>query len=102
MKSNGKVFLLDDEELIVTVLAKALKREGYEIYAATETNGVIDKIKSFNPDLLLMDIRMPDRDGIDILKELKEDGLTTPVVMLTADDTWEGLWLYCLLSWQAR
>ncbi len=87
MKSNGKVFLLDDEELIVTVLSKALKKEGYEIYAATETSGVIDKIKSFNPDLLLMDIRMPDRDGIDILKEIKSDGLTTPVVMLTADDT---------------
>jgi DNA-binding NtrC family response regulator len=87
MKSNGKVFLLDDEELIVTVLSKALKKEGYEIYAATETHGVIDKIKSFNPDLLLMDIRMPDRDGIDILKEIKGDGLAIPVVMLTADDT---------------
>jgi DNA-binding NtrC family response regulator len=87
MKSNCKVFLLDDEELIVTVLSKALKKEGYEIYAATETNGIIDKIKSFNPDLLLMDIRMPDRDGIDILKEIKGDGLAIPVVMLTADDT---------------
>lgn len=87
MKSKGKVFLLDDEELIVTVLSKALKKEGYEIYAATETSGIIDKIKSFNPDLLLMDITMPDRNGIDILQEIKSDGLTTPVVMLTADDT---------------
>jgi DNA-binding NtrC family response regulator len=89
MKSKGKVFLLDDEELIVTVLSKALRREGYEIYAETETNGIMDKIKSCSPDLLLMDIRMPDRDGIDILKEIKEDGLTIPVVMLTADDTAE-------------
>jgi DNA-binding NtrC family response regulator len=87
MKSKGKVFLLDDEELIVTVLSKSLKKEGYEIYAATETNGIIDKIKSFHPDLLLMDITMPDRNGIDILQEIKRDGLTTPVVMLTADDT---------------
>ena len=90
MKSKGKVFLLDDEELIVAVLSKALKKEGYEINAATETNDIIDKIKSFNPDLLLMDIRMPERNGIDILRELKEDGLTTPVVMLTADDTAES------------
>jgi len=87
MKGKGKVFLLDDEELIVAVLSKALKKEGYEIYAATETDDIIDKIKSFNPDLLLMDIRMPDRNGIDILQEIKSDGLTTPVVMLTADDT---------------
>ena len=89
MKGKGKVFLLDDEELIVTVLSKALRKEGYEIVAETKTPGIIDKIKSCNPDLLLMDIRMPDRDGIDILKELKEDGLRTPVVMLTADDTAE-------------
>ncbi len=89
MKSKGKVFLLDDEELIVTVLSKALRREGYDVFAETETTGIIDKIKSCNPDLLLMDIRMPDRDGIDILKEIKENGLTTPVVMLTADDTAE-------------
>ena len=90
MKNKGKVFLLDDEELIVAVLSKALKKEGYEINSATETNDIIDKIKSFNPDLLLMDIRMPERNGIDILRELKEDGLTTPVVMLTADDTAES------------
>ncbi|MEJ2169229.1 MAG: sigma-54 dependent transcriptional regulator [Desulfobacterales bacterium] len=89
MKNKGKVFLLDDEELIVAVLSKALRKEGYEIVAETETGGIVDKIKSCNPDLLLMDIRMPDRDGIDILKELKEDGLTAPVVMLTADDTAE-------------
>ena len=87
MKSKCKVFILDDEELIVTVLSKALKKEGYEILAATETNDIMEKIKSFNPDLLLMDIRMPDRNGIDILKEIKGAGLTTPVVMLTADDT---------------
>lgn len=87
MKNKRKVFLLDDEELIVAVLSKALKKEGYEISAATGTHNIIDKIKSFNPDLLLMDIRMPDRDGIEILEELKGDGLTTPVVMLTADDT---------------
>ena len=73
MKKKGIVFLLDDEELIVTVLSKALRKEGYEIFSETETHGIIDKIKSCNPDLLLMDIRMPDRDGIDILKELKKD-----------------------------
>ena len=39
MKSKGKIFLLDDEELIVTVLSKALKKEGYEISAATGTSG---------------------------------------------------------------
>ena len=49
MKTKGKVFLLDDEELIVSVLAKSLKREGYEVYPETETDGVIEKIKSWGP-----------------------------------------------------
>jgi len=89
MRSKGKVFLLDDEDLIVSVLAKSLKREGYEVYPETETNGVIEKIKSWAPDVLMMDIRMPDRNGIDILEEIKDDNIDTQVVMLTADDNVE-------------
>jgi DNA-binding NtrC family response regulator len=89
MKTKGKVFLLDDEELIVSVLAKSLKRGGYEVYPETETDGVIDKIKSWDPDVLMMDIRMPDRSGIDILEEIKDLQIDTQVVMLTADDTVE-------------
>lgn len=89
MKTKGKVFLLDDEELIVSVLAKSLKRDGYEVYPETETQGVIEKIASWDPDVLMMDIRMPDRDGIDILKELKASNIDAQVVMLTADDTVE-------------
>ena len=87
MKKKGKIFLLDDEELIVSVLAKALKKEGYEVFKETETEGVIQKIKAWDPDVVLLDIRMPDRSGIDILQEIKGDGMTTQVVMLTADDT---------------
>jgi DNA-binding NtrC family response regulator len=89
MKTKGKVFLLDDEELIVTVLAKSLKREGYDVYPETETDGVIGKLKSWNPDVLMMDIRMPDRNGIDILEEIKGSQLETQVIMLTADDAIE-------------
>lgn len=89
MKNKGKVFLLDDEDLIVSVLAKSLKSEGYEVYPETETDGVIEKIKSWDPDVLLMDIRMPDRNGIDILEEIKEGKIDTQVVMLTADDAVE-------------
>ena len=89
MKKKGKVFLLDDDGLIVSVLSRALKKEGYEVYEETETDEVINKIKSWDPDLLLLDISMPGRDGIDILKEIRGGEIQAQVVMLTADDTAE-------------
>ena len=89
MKRKGKVFLLDDDGLIVSVLSRALKKEGYEVYEETETDEVVNKITSWDPDLLLLDISMPGRDGMDILKEIKGREIQTQVVMLTADDTAE-------------
>jgi DNA-binding NtrC family response regulator len=89
MKDKGKVFLLDDDELIVSVLSRALKKEGYKIYQETESDSVIDKIKACAPDILLLDISMPGRDGIDILQEIQASELNVQVVMLTADDTAE-------------
>ena len=89
MKNKAKVFLLDDDGLIVSVLSRALKKEGYEVREETETDDVVNKIKSWDPDLLLLDISMPGRDGIDILKEIRGREIQTQVVMLTADDTAE-------------
>jgi DNA-binding NtrC family response regulator len=89
MKRKGKVFLLDDDGLIVSVLSRALKKEGYEVYEETETDDVINKIESYNPDLLLLDISMPGRDGIEILQDIRGKEIKTQVVMLTADDTAE-------------
>jgi DNA-binding NtrC family response regulator len=90
MKSKGKVFLLDDDELIISVLSRTLKKEGYEMVAQTETDDVINKIKSCDPDIVMLDIKMPGRDGIDILNEIKDRRMNTQVVMLTADDTAES------------
>jgi DNA-binding NtrC family response regulator len=87
MKNKGKVFLLDDEELIVRVLSKALASEGYAVEAATETDGVIAKIKSWAPDVVMLDISMPDRSGLEILQDIISQGMATQVVMLTADDS---------------
>jgi DNA-binding response OmpR family regulator len=89
MKSKGRVFLLDDDELIVSVLSRALKKEGYEMYEETETDSVINKIRSWAPDIVVLDITMPGRNGMDILQEIKSSEINTQVVMLTADDTAE-------------
>ena len=68
MKPKGKIFLLDDEELIASMLARSLKKEGYQVHMETKTDDVINKIKASDPDIVILDIAMPDRDGIDILQ----------------------------------
>ena len=89
MKARGKVFLLDDDELIVSMLERALKGEGYDVRAERDPDGVIDKVRAFSPDVMLLDIKLPGRDGIDLLGEIVGQGIPTQVIMLTSDDTAE-------------
>jgi DNA-binding NtrC family response regulator len=89
MKHRGKVFLLDDDELIVSMLSRALKKAGFRIKSATDTDRIISHLKSFAPDVVLLDITMPNRNGMDILEEIISNEINTQVVMLTADDTAE-------------
>ncbi len=88
MKSKGKIFLVDDDDLIVSMLSRALKNEGYEVHSDAGTDDVINKIRSRSPDIVMLDINLPGRSGIDILEEIKAK-LDAEVVMLTADDTAE-------------
>jgi DNA-binding NtrC family response regulator len=89
MKKKHRVFLLDDDELIITVLSKSLRKEGYETYVETSTDDVISKISAWGPDVVLMDISMPERSGIEILEEIVDEGIDTEVIMLSADDAVE-------------
>ena len=89
MKPKGKVFLLDDDELIVSMLERALRGDGYDVRAESDPEGVLDRIRAFSPDVVLLDIKLPGRDGIDILGEIVGQGVRTQVVMLTSDDTAE-------------
>jgi len=86
---KARIFLLDDDELIVSMLARALKREGYEVQAETDPRGVTDKVRAFAPDAVLLDIKLPGKSGLDLLKEWIENGVARQIVMLTSDDSAE-------------
>ncbi len=89
MKSPTRVYLVDDDELIVSMLARVLKQEGYDVRSATSPVDIAAKIKAWSPAVVLLDIRLPEKSGIEILKEIMTQNLPTQVVMLTADDTAE-------------
>jgi DNA-binding NtrC family response regulator len=89
MKPKGRIFLLDDDDLIVSMLSRALRGEGYEVRSDTDPEGVVDKVRSFGPDVTMLDVHLPGGDGIAILGEIVRQGISTQVVILTSDDTAE-------------
>jgi len=89
MKKLGRVFLVDDDELILAMLSRTLEREGYEVRTDTGETDLPDKIIAWHPDVVLLDVNLPGQSGMDTLKALKNDASHIEVIMLTADDTAE-------------
>ena len=81
-----KILAVDDERHIVRLVEVNLQRAGYEVVTAFDGREALEKVKSENPDLVVLDVMMPYMDGFEVLKNLKADPTTAeiPVIMLTA------------------
>ncbi len=79
-----RVLLIDDHALFRMGLEELLKRRGIEVVGAVgSAEEGIEAARALAPDVILLDLRMPDQDGLQVLKELKEGGVEVPIVMLT-------------------
>lgn len=87
--SEGQVLAIEDEEDILEVIEYNLEREGYDVLTSREGEDGYDLIKEKHPDLILLDLMLPDRDGLDICREIRDDDeiKDIPVIMVTAKDT---------------
>ena len=83
MENNIKILVVDDEERIRRLLKMYLERENYIIDEAEDGNEALSKAHAEDYDLILLDIMMPGKDGIEVCRELREKK-STPVIMLTA------------------
>lgn len=85
MSNSLRILLIEDEEALGKMMANHLRDEGFEADLFLTGEGAIEAIKKFHPDLILLDILLPGKDGIEVLKELKVDPelREIPVVMLT-------------------
>src|SRR5688572_5338797 len=81
-----KILVVDDDEDIATVLRIALQVKGYEVSLAGNGREALECAANDTPDLIVMDVMMPEMDGYEALKRLREDKATSkiPVIMLTA------------------
>lgn len=80
-----RVLLIDDEKAIREVLSFHLKSESYQLEEAVTGDQGLEKIKTFHPNLIILDLGLPDKDGLDILKEIRTWSLV-PVIVLTVND----------------
>ncbi|MEM6360684.1 MAG: response regulator transcription factor [Bacteroidota bacterium] len=71
-KQSQKVLVVDDEESILELLKYNLEKQGYEVKAATNGFDGVEKAKKFQPDLILLDIMMPDQDGVETCRQIRE------------------------------
>jgi DNA-binding response OmpR family regulator len=79
-----RILVVDDEKNIRTLFRDELEEEGYAIDSAGSGREALEKILSAPPDLVLLDIRMEDMTGIEVLEELRKVHKSLPVIMCTA------------------
>lgn len=81
---SGKILVVDDNRAIRERLAELLNKEGYEVTTASSGNEAIDIIRRRNFDLAIVDLVMPEIDGMEVLREIKRVSGDTKVIMITA------------------
>ncbi|MCW2706851.1 MAG: two component transcriptional regulator, winged helix family [Frankiales bacterium] len=86
---EARLLVVDDEPNIVELLSASLRFAGFEVETAAGGLEAVDKARTFRPDLLVLDVMMPGLDGFGVVRRLRQDGVRTPVVFLTAKDATE-------------
>ena len=83
------LLIVDDEDNLRSMLAAALQHHGFTVTTADNGRVALDMITKERPDLVLLDVMMPDLDGFEVCRRLRQEGNRTPVLFLTARDSTE-------------
>ena len=83
MQPKPSILLVDDETAITDNLAPFLARSGFEVMVASNGEEALQKVASGHPDLLVLDVLMPRLDGREVLRQLRQGGNWTPILLLT-------------------
>ena len=81
-----RVLVVDDDEAVRRSLAHALRRDGYEVSVAADGMAAIDELSRVRPEAIVLDVLVPEPNGLEICRRLRRRGDQTPILMLTARD----------------
>jgi len=81
-----RVLVVDDEPAVRTALERALRLEAYDVELASDGREALERLADAPPDALVLDVAMPELDGLEVCRRLRDAGDRTPVLMLTARD----------------
>jgi two-component system OmpR family response regulator len=84
--AGERLLLVDDEDNLRSMLEAALRYEGFDVHATSSGRDALDVVEEQAPDLIVLDVMMPDLDGFEVCRRLRSDGVKTPVLFLTARD----------------
>lgn len=79
-----RVLIVDDQKGVRRLLEELFKKEGYEVNVAVDGKDSIEKVKAYTPDIILMDMKMPNMNGLEASEEIIKYDHTIPIIMMTA------------------
>ena len=88
-EDSVRVLVVDDESYITDLVATALRYEGFDVAAAANGREALGLVESFRPELIVLDVMLPDLDGFEVQRRLVDRGRRVPVLFLTARDATE-------------
>ncbi|MGF7049319.1 two-component system response regulator VicR [Paenibacillus sp. DS2015] len=83
---QGTILVVDDEQPIADILKFNLEKEGYDVICALDGISAVELALTMKPDLILLDLMLPGKDGMDVCREVRAAHLQMPIIMLTAKD----------------
>jgi two-component system, OmpR family, response regulator len=81
-----RALVVDDEQALTDLLSMALRYEGWEVRSAATGSDAVRVVREFRPDVVVLDIMLPDFDGLEVLRRIRADARDIPVLFLTAKD----------------
>src|SRR5579871_6197886 len=85
----ARVLVVDDEESITQLVSTVLRYEGFAVETAGDGRAAVKSARTFRPDLVVLDVMLPDLDGFEVYRRIEGDSARMPVLFLTARDSTE-------------